>query len=100
MSAIESPIANASWHPQRTCVGCRGTSAKSQLLRVICIDGVVTADPEARCEGRGAYLHRSPECLTKAESRRAFRRAFRLDANPAVSEALRSTMTTTHHAGA
>ena len=100
MSTIESPIAVVPDHPVRTCVGCRKPAAKSQLLRVVCVDGVVTADLDARLEGRGAYLHRDLACLAKAEQRRAFRRAFRLDTAPAVSEGLRTAMTTTQHAGA
>jgi len=81
-------------------VGCRRTAAKSELLRVVCVDGVITADEAARLAGRGAYVHRDPECLQKAESRRAFQRAFRLTAAPAGVEELRMSMATTHHAGA
>lgn len=100
MNAVESTIPVERSEPERTCVGCRRTSEKSHLLRVVLIDGVLTADPGARLPGRGAYVHRSPECLTQAEQRRAFRRAFRLDAAPAVSEELRAAVSTTQHAGA
>jgi len=81
-------------------VGCRRTAAKSELLRVVCLDGVITADPQARFDGRGAYVHRDPECLHKAESRRAFQRALRLTQAPVGIEELRMSMATTHHAGA
>ena len=100
MSAIESLLAVASTAPVRTCVGCRRTAAKSELLRVVCVDGVLTADPEARLDGRGAYVHRDQECLNWAESRRAFARALKLTQAPTGSEALRLSMATTHHAGA
>ena len=99
MSAIESSLAVAAAAPVRTCIGCRQKAVKSELLRVVCVDGVLTADPEARLEGRGAYLHRDLECLNRAESRRAFARAFKLQ-TPAGAEALRLSMATTHHAGA
>ncbi len=100
MSGVESSIPAERSEPVRTCVGCRRTSEKSHLLRVVLVDGVVTADADARLAGRGAYVHRTSECLTQAEQRRAFRRAFRLDAAPAVSEELRAAVSTTQHAGA
>ena len=100
MSAIESLTAVVPDSPVRTCVGCRKPAAKSQLLRVVAIDGVLTADPSARLPGRGAYVHRAPECLDKAVSRRAFQRALRLQQAPTGTEELRATVSTTHHAGA
>ncbi|MHB0929358.1 MAG: YlxR family protein [Candidatus Nanopelagicales bacterium] len=80
----------------RTCVGCRRPAAKSQLLRVVCVDGVLTADPMARLEGRGAYLHHDLECLNKAESRHAFQRALRIVQAATGFEELRLSMATTH----
>lgn len=66
----------------RTCVGCRQRSGKDSLLRVVAvqIDGsyAVQADPRGRMPGRGAYLHRSPECFDLALRRRAFGRALRI----------------------
>jgi len=62
----------------RTCVGCRGRAAKSDLLRVVSRDGSVVPDPRAQLPGRGAYLHLSRECFEQAERRRSFPRALRL----------------------
>ncbi len=51
---------------QRTCVVCRGTNAKNQLLRVVRTpEGAVEFDPTGRKNGRGAYLC-SVACLEKA----------------------------------
>ena len=100
MSAIESSTAVVPDAPVRTCIGCRRATAKSQLLRVVAVDGVLTADPAARLPGRGAYVHRDPGCLDKAVSRRAFQRALRLTGAPTGIEGLRATVSTTHHAGA
>ncbi|WP_083502332.1 YlxR family protein [Sphaerimonospora mesophila] len=63
--------------PLRTCVGCRVRTAKSELLRLVVVEGVVIPDPGGRLPGRGASLHPSPRCLELAERRRAFSRAFR-----------------------
>lgn len=51
---------------QRTCIVCRETSAKGQLLRVVRTpEGTVAFDPTGRMNGRGAYLC-SVACLDKA----------------------------------
>ena len=62
----------------RTCVGCRIRAVKSDLLRVVAVDGEIVADPSARSPGRGAYLHPSVDCLEQARRRRAFPRALRV----------------------
>ena len=63
--------------PQRTCVGCRVCTAKSDLLRLVVIEDSVVPDPQGRLPGRGASLHPDQACLELAERRRAFPRAFR-----------------------
>ncbi|MBP2702833.1 YlxR family protein [Microbispora sp. RL4-1S] len=72
--------------PQRTCAGCRVRTVKSELLRLVVVEGVIVPDPRGRLPGRGASLHPSLRCLELAERRRAFPRAFRvegsLDAGP------------------
>ncbi|MCO6006465.1 YlxR family protein [Actinoallomurus purpureus] len=64
--------------PRRTCVGCRVCAAKSDLLRLVVIEGSIVPDPRGRLPGRGASLHPDQACLELAERRRAFSRAFRL----------------------
>ncbi|KWW99702.1 DUF448 domain-containing protein [Carbonactinospora thermoautotrophica] len=64
--------------PERTCVGCRGRAAKSDLLRIVVVEDRCVPDPRGRLPGRGAYTHLDLGCLDLAERRRAFPRAFRL----------------------
>lgn len=52
-------------------------AAKSDLLRIVAVDGDVVADPAARRPGRGAYLHPSMDCAERARRRRAIPRALR-----------------------
>jgi predicted RNA-binding protein YlxR (DUF448 family) len=68
--------------PLRTCVGCRSRCAKSDLLRVVAVEGSLVPDPRGKLPGRGAHLHPDPDCLASAERRRAFGRALRLDRAP------------------
>ncbi|WP_167097421.1 YlxR family protein [Amycolatopsis granulosa] len=64
--------------PVRTCVGCKKRAPVGELLRVVAKDGRLVADTRRRLPGRGAWLHPGPECLAKAERRRAFPRALRV----------------------
>ncbi|HEY3477531.1 MAG TPA: YlxR family protein [Streptomyces sp.] len=68
--------------PVRTCVGCRNRAARSELLRVVAVEGSLVPDPRGRLPGRGAHLHPDADCLAMAERRRAFGRALRLDRAP------------------
>ncbi|MER7350843.1 YlxR family protein [Streptomyces aurantiacus] len=64
--------------PERTCVGCRERAAKSELLRIVAVEGVCVPDPSGTLPGRGAYVHPALVCLDLALRRRAFPRAFRV----------------------
>jgi predicted RNA-binding protein YlxR (DUF448 family) len=72
-------------------VGCRVRTAKSDLLRLVVVEGEIVPDPRGRLPGRGAHLHPDPRCLELAERRRAFPRAFRLQ-GPLDGSALRERL--------
>jgi predicted RNA-binding protein YlxR (DUF448 family) len=81
---------------QRTCVVCRGTTAKRTLHRIVrSPEGTVAYDPTGKAAGRGAYLCGQPTCLDMAVRRRSIQRALKVTdavaANAAV-EALRNRM--------
>ena len=49
--------------PQRTCVGCRQTQGKRDMIRVVrAPEGQVQVDPTGKRPGRGAYVHSAPDC--------------------------------------
>lgn len=49
--------------PQRTCVGCRTTKAKRELIRLVHTgNGSVEVDAEGKKAGRGAYLCHRQSC--------------------------------------
>ena len=51
----------------RTCVGCRAAAEASELVRLVLgPDGTVVADPRGGSVGRGAWVHPTPDCLTRA----------------------------------
>jgi predicted RNA-binding protein YlxR (DUF448 family) len=70
--------ARATATPQRTCVGCRETAPRGELLRLVRrADGGVRPDAAARLPGRGAWVHPRAACLEQAVRRGGLQRAFR-----------------------
>jgi hypothetical protein len=52
--------------PQRTCIICRQTKDKRDLLRVVRTpEGDFIIDPTGKANGRGAYLCRQATCWQK-----------------------------------
>ena len=48
--------------PTRTCVVCRKSAAKDELVRVVFGKNGLELDLRNRLPGRGAYIHRSASC--------------------------------------
>ena len=64
--------------PQRTCIACRETRDKRQLLRyVVAPDGMLLVDYRQRLPGRGTYTCVSRQCLRDAVKRKAFQRSLK-----------------------
>ena len=68
--------------PERMCVACRQMKPKTELLRIVnTADGVVV-DTTGKLSGRGVYLCKCKECVTKAVKSKGFvkQNGFSLDA--------------------
>ncbi|HEX2030199.1 MAG TPA: YlxR family protein [Actinomycetota bacterium] len=64
-------------------MGCRGRAPKRELLRIATAPGGgVAVDPSATAPGRGAYVHRRPECVDAATARGSLARALRIRLAP------------------
>lgn len=71
--------------PLRTCVGCRITRPKRELIRVVRDpDGKVELDLTGKRSGRGAYICPDEECLGRAVKGRQLERALQLAISPEV----------------
>jgi predicted RNA-binding protein YlxR (DUF448 family) len=47
-------------------------------VRLVYFEGILVWDERQRAEGRGAYLHRNPECISKMGQTARWERALRL----------------------
>ena len=75
--------------PERTCVGCRQTGTKNELIRVVKTpDGNVTVDRNNKTSGRGAYLCMDPECLKKARKNKGLERSLKCQITPELYDML------------
>jgi uncharacterized protein len=64
--------------PARRCVGCGRSLPKGELLRLVRdADGRVRPDPDARADGRGAYVCANAECAASLDRVRPLARSFR-----------------------
>lgn len=87
------PIIRSTLHvkqaPRRTCVGCRTTRAKPELVRIAATPTGVEVDPDHTLPGRGAYVCPDQRCLEAIERAdgHTLRRALRTeDITVALSE--------------
>ncbi len=67
--------------PVRTCVSCRTTDEKRDLLRVVRQpDGTVCFDAKGKANGRGAYVCAAEACIAQAERQKRLERSLRASA--------------------
>lgn len=77
--------------PLRKCLGCNAQKQKRDMIRVVKNkEGEVQLDVTGRAHGRGAYICPDPDCLAKAEKRKALARALETEITPEIYEKLRS----------
>lgn len=75
--------------PMRMCVGCREMKEKRTLLRIVkSAEGAISFDRVGKAPGRGAYVCRSQECLTKAVRQKQLERALETKIDEAVYQQL------------
>ena len=75
--------------PLRTCVACRGTKPKRELVRVVLLpDGTMAVDETGKMNGRGAYLCRQHSCWQTALKRGSLTHALRIQPTPEARASL------------
>jgi predicted RNA-binding protein YlxR (DUF448 family) len=75
--------------PQRTCVACRRTTAKRELVRIVrTSQGTVEIDSTGKTSGRGAYLCRAQQCWQLALKKNRLDHALKGKLTPQEKETL------------
>lgn len=77
--------------PMRTCVVTREKCEKKDLLRIVRTpSGEVIVDPSGKANGRGAYLKKEAEVISKAKNSKILERILEVSIPAGVyEEALR-----------
>jgi predicted RNA-binding protein YlxR (DUF448 family) len=67
MTKVKQSALPARHVPRRTCIACRKTGGKRELVRLVCSpEGKVEVDLTGKKSGRGAYLCPAPACWESA----------------------------------
>ena len=74
--------------PQRTCVACRATSGKRELIRLVRTADRVEIDLTGKKAGRGAYVCREAACWETALKKGRLDAALRTKVAPADRQRL------------
>ena len=65
--------------PMRQCVGCGEMKSKKEMMRVLKTpEDEIVLDVTGKKNGRGAYLCKEKECLTKARKNKGLERSFKM----------------------
>ncbi len=81
--------------PMRTCIACRESKPKRELLRVVRTpDGHVQLDATGKKAGRGAYLCAKLTCWENALKRKRLESEFEIALSPEDREALEAFIAT------
>ena len=92
-SAAKAPPGPARRLPQRTCVACRTTRAKRELVRVVrSPQGELSVDLRGKAPGRGAYLDPDPTCLERGLAEGVLAKALEVPISADQAEKLRAEL--------
>ena len=62
--------------PMRTCIACRTSKPKRELIRVVKFNEEIKLDKTGKLNGRGAYVCNDEACILKLKKQRLLNRAF------------------------
>ena len=76
--------------PMRMCIVCRKMFNKDELIKIVKnASGEIDLDLTAKAEGRGAYICKNEECISKCEKKKALNRAFSSNIDSSIYEKLK-----------
>ena len=79
--------------PQRTCIICRETKNKRELIRVVRTpEGAVFVDKTGKANGRGAYVCRQSSCYEQGLKKERLAQALNVKLSPDEIVALQAEL--------
>lgn len=79
--------------PQRQCVGCGENKNKKDMIRVIKTnEGQIFLDETGKKNGRGAYICKTTECLSKAIKTKGLERSLKENISKEVYDEITKEM--------
>src|SRR5438552_8914581 len=92
-SAVKPQSAPPRKLTQRTCVACRTTRPKRELVRVVRSPvGELTVDLRGKAPGRGAYLDPDPACVERGLAEGVLAKALEIEIETATADRLREEL--------
>lgn len=80
--------------PQRKCVVTNEMKPKKDLIRIVRNkDGEVFVDTTGKKNGRGAYISRDMDVITKAENKNVLSQQLNTAIDPSIYESLKKLVT-------
>lgn len=64
--------------PMRTCIACRQSKPKKELIRIVKSGDDISLDKTGKANGRGAYLCNDINCLNKICKAKLLNKAFQM----------------------
>ena len=68
--------------PMRTCVACRTSKPKKELVRIVKNQDGISLDRTGKVNGRGAYVCDNPACLKKLVKGKILNKIFECEVSP------------------
>ena len=70
--------------PMRTCIACRTSKPKRELIRVVKFNDEIKLDKTGKLNGRGAYVCNDEACILKLKKQKLLNRAFSCQVDESV----------------
>lgn len=74
--------------PMRTCVACRTSKPKKELVRIVKNQDGISLDRTGKVNGRGAYICDNPACLKKLIKGKILNKIFECEVSEETYKAI------------
>lgn len=72
----------------RTCIACRNKENKYSMIRVVKLDSGFVIDKTNKANGRGVYICKCNDCISKVIKKKILNKIFHCDVNNEIYKEL------------